>query len=100
MKKIGLFCTGGLTTTLLVNKMKMIANERGYDFDITCYPTIVLKEKGKTCDLIILGPQATSHLDEVKVLFPQKKVMVCDLVAFSQIDGKKILETAMAYLAD
>lgn len=98
MKKIGLFCTGGLTTTLLVNKMNMIANERGYDFDITCYPTSALKEKGRVCDLIILGPQAASSLDEVKVLFPQKKIMVCDPGVFSQLDGKKILEAAMDFL--
>lgn len=98
MKKIGLFCVGGLSTTLLVNKMKKIANEQGYPLDISAYPTIEMDVKGKNCDLIILGPQAASALKDVERKYPDKKVMVCDMLAFSQIDAKKILEAAQALL--
>jgi PTS system cellobiose-specific IIB component len=100
MKKIRLFCAGGLTTTLLVNKMKAAATAMGYDVDISAHPVIELNEKGAHCDLIILGPQIASSLKEVEAKFPHQKVMVCDMVAFGNIDAKKILEKAKMTLGD
>jgi PTS system cellobiose-specific IIB component len=100
MRKICLFCAGGLTTSLLVNKMKTAALAEGYEVDISAHPVIELDEKGKNCDLIVLGPQVASSLKEVEKKFPDKKVMVCDLTAFGNIDGKKILEKAKKALGD
>jgi len=100
MKKIRLFCAGGLTTTLLVNKMKAAALADGYDVDISAHPVLELDEKGKTCDLIVLGPQVAYSLSDVEKKFPGKKVMVCDLTSFGNIDGKKILEKAKQALGD
>lgn len=100
MKKIRLFCAGGLTTTLLVNKMKVAATAMGYDVDISAHPVVELNEKGSHCDLIILGPQIASTLKEVQAKFPNQKVMVCDLLAFGNIDAKKILENAKKALGD
>lgn len=100
MKKIRLFCAGGLTTTLLVNKMKAAATAIGYDVDISAHPVIELDEKGGHCDLIILGPQVASSLKEVQTKFPNQKVMVCDLVAFGNIDAAKILEKAKKALEE
>lgn len=100
MKKIRLFCAGGLTTTLLVNKMKAAATAIGYDVDISAHPVIELDEKGGHCDLIILGPQVASSLKDVQAKFPTQKVMVCDLVAFGNIDAVKILEKAKKALEE
>jgi PTS system cellobiose-specific IIB component len=100
MKKIRLFCAGGLTTTLLVNKMKAAATAIGYDVDISAHPVVELNEKGGHCDLIILGPQIASSLKEVQSNFPNQKIIVCDMVSFGNIDAKKILENAKAALGD
>ncbi len=45
MKKIRLFCAGGLTTTLLVNKMKAAATAIDFEVDISAHPVIELDEK-------------------------------------------------------
>lgn len=100
MRKIRLFCAGGLTTTLLVNKMQAAAKAINYEVDISAHPVIELDEKGGHCDLIVLGPQVASSLKDVQAKFPNQKVMVCDLVAFGNIDAQKILEKAMKALGD
>ena len=38
MKNIVLFCAAGMSTSLLVNKMKEAAEEQGLDYQIAAYP--------------------------------------------------------------
>lgn len=37
MKKIVLFCAGGMSTSLLVNKMREAAAKQGKEYDINAY---------------------------------------------------------------
>lgn len=38
MVKIGLFCAAGMSTSMLVEKMKAFAGERGVEAEIAAYP--------------------------------------------------------------
>ncbi len=100
MRKIKLFCAGGLSTSLLVNKMKAAALAEGYDVEITAHPTIELEAKGVDADIILLGPQVRTSIQDVAAKFPEKKVMVVDMVAYGMIDGKTILAQAKKLLGD
>lgn len=100
MRKIKLFCAGGLSTSLLVNKMKAAALAEGYDVEITAHPTIELEAKGVDADIILLGPQVRTSIQDVAAKFPEKKVMVVDMVAYGMIDGKIILAQAKKLLGD
>ena len=100
MRKIKLFCAGGLSTSLLVNKMKAAALADGYDVEITAHPTIELETKGVDADIILLGPQVRTSIQDVAAKFPEKKVMVVDMVAYGMIDGKTILAQAKKLLGD
>lgn len=100
MRKIKLFCAGGLSTSLLVNKMKAAALAEGYDVEITAHPTIELEAKGVDADIILLGPQVRTSIQDVTAKFPGKKVMVVDMVAYGMIDGKTILAQAKKLLGD
>lgn len=100
MRKIKLFCAGGLSTSLLVNKMKAAALADGYDVEITAHPTIELEIKGADADIILLGPQVRTSIQDVAAKFPGKKVMVVDMVAYGMIDGKTILAQAKKLLGD
>jgi cellobiose PTS system EIIB component len=100
MRKIKLFCAGGLSTSLLVNKMKAAALADGYEVEITAHPTIELELKGGDADIILLGPQVRTTLSDIAVKFPGKKAMVVDMVAYGMIDGKTILAQAKKLLGD
>lgn len=100
MRKIKLFCAGGLSTSLLVNKMKAAALADGYDVEITAHPTIELETKGADADIILLGPQVRTSIQDVATLYPGKKAMVVDMVAYGMIDGKTILAQAKKLLGD
>lgn len=100
MRKIKLFCAGGLSTSLLVNKMKAAALADNYDVDISAHPTIELETKGADADIILLGPQVRTSIQDVTAMYPGKKVMVVDMVAYGMIDGKTILAQAKKLLGD
>lgn len=55
-KKIYLFCSAGMSTSLLVSKMKAQAEKYEVPVIIAAYPEALAAEKGVEADLILLGP--------------------------------------------
>lgn len=92
MKKVVLICTAGLSTNLLVNKMRSAASEIGYDVTIDAYPMASIEEKGKDADIILLGPQVRYEMDKVSGKFPNIPVEVIDMKAYGSLDGMKVLK--------
>ena len=66
MKKIILLCNGGLSTGILVKKMKAAADAAGYECEISAAPVSDAEEVGRGADIILLGPQVRFQMDIVK----------------------------------
>lgn len=95
MKKIVLCCNAGMSTSLLVEKMRGAAKERGFDCEITAYPVSETEEKAKDADVILLGPQVRFELKKIKGLFPEKQVEAIAPTDYGMLRGDKVLEAAM-----
>lgn len=54
MRNIVLFCAAGMSTSLLVNKMKAAAAQQGYECNIIAYSLAEAAEKGGSADIILL----------------------------------------------
>lgn len=55
MKKIVLLCAAGMSTSVLVKKMKEASEKEGLNYDINAYSVSELANVGKTADIILLG---------------------------------------------
>ena len=66
MKKIMLFCSAGMSTSLLVNKMKQAAKNRNIDVDIFAVASTDYERHLKKSDVCLLGPQVRYMLSEAK----------------------------------
>ncbi|MDZ5035100.1 PTS sugar transporter subunit IIB, partial [Clostridium perfringens] len=53
MKKILLVCNAGMSTSLLVNKMKEAVAKESEEYQINAHPISEVKEKGADCDIIL-----------------------------------------------
>ena len=93
MKKITLFCSAGMSTSLLVNKMREEAQKKGEDYEINAYSLNEL-DKGADADAILLGPQVRFALDKVKSTYPEKPIDFIDMRVYGMMDGKGALEIA------
>jgi len=91
MKKIVLLCCIGMSTNLLVNKMKEVAKEEGFDCEIEAFPVGDSNNVGKDADIVLLGPQVRYNLANIQKQFPGKPVEAIDMVAYGMMDGKKVI---------
>ena len=57
MKKILLCCSAGMSTSLLVTKMRKVAEERGIEVEIDAVALELFDENLPKYDIFLLGPQ-------------------------------------------
>lgn len=97
---IYLFCSAGMSTSLLVKKMQKEAEAKGLNFEIEAYPESTVSENGERADVILLGPQIRFKEKAIKAEFPHKPVAAIDMAAYGLINGKAVLETAIKMFND
>ena len=99
-KRIVLFCAGGMSTSLLVNKMREAAMAAGKDYSIDAYGLGQVDEFGPAADCILLGPQVRYALNQLKSKFPDKPIEGIDMRVYGTMDGKGAVEIARRLLND
>lgn len=99
MKKIVLLCAGGMSTSILVNKMKKYGEEIGKQYDINAYSIDALTTVCKDADCILLGPQVSYQKKEV-MKYASCPVGDIDMMAYGMMDGKKALTQAIGLMGD
>ncbi len=96
--KVVLYCEFGMSTSLLVTKMKAAAEEGDVidAFSLDNEATTVDKY-----DVALLGPQVRGHYEEAKKIADEYGVpcLVMDMRAYGTMNGQKVYEQAKkAYL--
>ncbi|AOT68629.1 PTS sugar transporter subunit IIB [Geosporobacter ferrireducens] len=95
--KIVLICYAGMSTSLLVNKMKKVAEERNLVLDIDAYAASEIHDVLDSVDVVLLGPQARYALNEVKKITDPKGIpaAVIDSVVYGLMNAKAVLDMAL-----
>lgn len=94
MKKIVLCCNAGMSTSMLVQKMREAAGKEGFECEINAYPISEVEDKGNDADVILLGPQVRFETKKVQKLFPEKPVDAIAPSDYGMLRGDKVLEAA------
>lgn len=100
MKKIVLFCAGGMSTSLLVNKMKEAAAAKGKEYDISAHGLASVDQYGPDADVILIGPQVRYAINNIRAQLPGKPVQDIDMKVYGMMNGKAALEIAMKAMGD
>lgn len=96
MIHILLCCSAGMSTSMLVKKMKLAAEEAGIDAEIWAIPQADLPEQKEKADVVLLGPQIRYALQDIqKEVGEGKPVEVIELIDYGTMNGKKVLENAI-----
>lgn len=99
-KKITLFCAAGMSTSLLVSKMKEEAAKNGWDYEIAAYSLTESAQQGPLADVILLGPQVRYAVNKMKADFPDKPVASIEMRDYGMMNGKAVLAVARKYLGE
>lgn len=100
MRNIVLVCMAGMSTSLLVNKMREAAAADGYECEINAYATSAVGEYGGDADVILLGPQVRFQLDSIRKKFPDKPVEVINMMDYGTMNGKNVIGAVKTILGD
>ncbi len=100
MKKILLLCAAGMSTSMVVKKMRESAQAKDLDIHIEAHAVETISQYLSEYDLFLLGPQIRFKRDELqKIAEPVgKKVEVIDMLDYGMMKGDKILEDALALM--
>ena len=97
MKKILLVCSAGMSTSLLVNKMKDAAKSSGEEVEINAWAIAECSSVINDVDIVLLGPQVRFQKPQVEKLTNGSiPVEVIDMRQYGIMDGKGILESTLA----
>ena len=96
--KILLLCNAGMSTSLLVKKMKAEAEERGIEnIEIEARSALELPGLIETYDVFLLGPQLAYKEKEIAetCMEHSKKFALIAPMIYGMVDGKKALDLAL-----
>ena len=93
-KTIRLFCAAGMSTSLLVNKMKDAAKAAGKDYDIAAFSLNEFEQHAPEADVCLLGPQVRYALSKLQAAHPDYKIADIPMQMYGMMDGKGVVGVA------
>ncbi|MGM9613530.1 MAG: PTS sugar transporter subunit IIB [Butyricicoccus sp.] len=97
MKKILLACNAGMSTSMLVRKMRAAAAEMGIEADINAVSITEANDRIADVDVVLLGPQVKFQKAAVeKIAAGRTPVDVIDMRDYGTMNGKKVLQFALS----
>ena len=97
MKRILLCCAAGMSTSLLVTKIKKAADEQGIETEVWAEPLEKVRDHVGNADVLLLGPQVKYALSELKKVTDEKGIPidVINMMDYGMMNGPKVLEQAL-----
>lgn len=98
MKRIYLFCSAGMSTSMLANKMQDVADSHKLPIEVKAFPDgkvddIVEKYHP---DVILLGPQVKYKFDHINARHGKNiPVDVINAQDYGVMNGEKVLKSAI-----
>lgn len=99
MKKVYLFCSAGMSTSMLASNMQDVANQHNLPIKVTAFPHNKLEEiiSEDRPDCILLGPQVKYMYEETVEQFGSQgiPIAVIDQGDYGMMNGEKVLKSAI-----
>lgn len=97
MINVRLFCSAGMSTSMLVSKMENAAKERGIEIIVDAFPEAEMAKRLDNVDAVLLGPQVRYVLNKAKKLCDPKgiPIEVINSMNYGKMDGSKVLDQAL-----
>lgn len=96
MKRIMLVCAGGMSTSLLMNKMNAAAKARGIEVEIWATSQGDAKNHYDRCDIVLVGPQIRFAIPKMKEeLTGRAPIQGIEMADYGCMNGEKILTIAL-----
>lgn len=101
MTYITLVCAAGMSTSMLMSRMKESAEKQGLEVQIKAMSESKFESYKEHTDILLLGPQVSYLLDGMKKTYEAAgmKVAVINMMDYGMMNGEKVLKDALALLS-
>lgn len=100
MKTILLACSAGVSTTMLVRDMRIVAKNKGIDCNIYAKNIGEAKRDLDEADVLVLSPQVKHEESIIRALKPELPIYVMEMKDYGALNSANILENALSLLQD
>lgn len=104
MKKVYLFCSAGMSTSMMASKMQKVADSHDLPVKVAAFPVGKVAEIIETDrpDCILLGPQSKYMYDDVVAKHGHENIpiAVIDAGDYGMMNGEKVLKTAIKMIKE
>lgn len=100
MINITLICAAGMSTSMLMMKMRDSAKKKGVETNIIAMSETSFETyEGKT-DVLLIAPQISFLEDEIRARYESSgmKISLIQMVDYGMMNGEKVLDTALSEL--
>lgn len=97
MISILLCCASGMSSSLLVQKMKIAASKQGIEAKIKVVSVEDIQSNSKDVDVILLGPQVHYIKKDIETSLSKIPVADIGIREYGMLDGKSVLKQAMEF---
>lgn len=96
---IYLICNAGMSTSVLVKRMREAAVSKEIDVNIEAFSVEIIDQIKAKADVILVGPQIRHMLPEInKIVAGGCPVEMISMADYGLINGKHVLERALELL--
>jgi PTS system cellobiose-specific IIB component len=96
MKKLYLFCSAGMSSSIIAKKMQEAANKQSLDVEVSYFPEAKMNEKGSEADIILLSPQVKYLEKDVRAKYSNKPVYLIEMQDYGMLNGEAILTKSLS----
>ncbi|MFD3232052.1 PTS sugar transporter subunit IIB [Rahnella sp. RcJ3] len=102
MNKIFLCCAAGMSTSIVVNKMKQAASANGIEAEIIAVAMEEFESTISHFDCCLMGPQIKYKFEEFKAIAQRegKPIAIINNMDYGMLKGEKILNDALKMIQD
>lgn len=99
MKKFYLFCSAGMSTSLLANNMQKIATAHNLPIEVKAFSITQIDDTISSLnpDVILLGPQVKHEFAKISSKYEHtgKPIFVIDSKDYGDMNGERVLKVAL-----
>jgi PTS system cellobiose-specific IIB component len=99
MKRIYLFCSAGMSTSILASNMQKVADEHNLGVEVKAFSMTKIDEIYEKMhpDCILIGPQVRFAYEEIKTQYEKENTPVglIDPKDYGTINGEAVLKMAV-----
>ncbi len=88
-------CAAGMSTSLLVSRMKKHAEALNEEVDIIALPVSEAGTAASSADVVLLGPQVRYQKSQVEASAGDTPVQVIDMRDYGTMNGEAVLQKAL-----